>query len=304
MKALIQQIKESLLHPIGQAIQTLPAIAIALIVLFLTRHAANLTRQIVSTISHRTIKNQSLQLLLVQLSYVTAWVVGILAACTIAFPDLRLGDIIGLLGLSSVAIGFAFQDIFKNFLAGVLLLLQEPFQIGDQIIVGNYEGTVEEIAIRFTLIRTYQGERVFVPNSIVFTSPVTVLTALPSRRTDLAIGVDYNTSLPDAVETLKQAICEVEGVLSKPAPEVDIVGFGESSIDLVARYWTAPQKIQVLRTKTRAIMALKQACDRAGINIPYPIRSVYFFDQEKYSDRSPVSTVGGACAERIGDRAS
>ncbi len=87
-------------------------------------------------------------MLLVQVSQVGAWVAGILAASVVAFPDLRLGDLIGLLGLGSVTIGFAFQDIFKNFLAGVLLLLNEPFQLNDQIVVGDFEGTVEEISIR------------------------------------------------------------------------------------------------------------------------------------------------------------
>lgn len=150
-------------------------------------------------------------MLLVQVSQVGAWVAGILAASVVAFPDLRLGDLIGLLGLGSVAIGFAFQDIFKNFLAGVLLLLNEPFQLDDQIVVGDFEGTVEEISIRSTQIRTYQGERVVIP-----TSPITVLTDRPFRRTDLEIGLDYNTPLPKALEVLLEAMQGVEGVLAEP----------------------------------------------------------------------------------------
>lgn len=189
---------------------------------------------------------------------------------------MRLGDIIGLLGLSSVAIGFVFQDIFKNFLAGILLLLNEPFRLGDQIIVDKFEGTIEDITIRSTQIKTYQGERIVIPNSIVFTSPVQVLTAMPHRRTDLALGIDYNTDLPTAMQILSKTVSSVEGVLATPVPEVDAVGFGDSSIDLMVRYWTFPQKVQVRQTRTRAIVAIKQACDRAGIFIPYPIRTYHY----------------------------
>ncbi|WP_240527824.1 MULTISPECIES: mechanosensitive ion channel domain-containing protein [unclassified Synechococcus] len=105
-------------------------------------------RRLAGSAANRWIPSPSLQMLLVQVSQVGAWVAGILAASVVAFPDLRLGDLIGLLGLGSVAIGFAFQDIFKNFLAGVLLLLNEPFQLNDQIVIGDFEGTVEEISIR------------------------------------------------------------------------------------------------------------------------------------------------------------
>jgi len=97
-----------------------------------------------------------------------SWVAGSSIASVIAFPALGLGDLIGLLGLGSVAISFAFQDIFKNFLAGILLLLHEPFLLGAQIFVEGFEGTVEKISMRSTQILTDRGERVIVPNAIVF----------------------------------------------------------------------------------------------------------------------------------------
>jgi len=130
----------------------------------------------------------------VQIAFALTWAAGSSIACVIAFPAVRPGDIIGLLGLSSVAISFAFQDIFKNFLAPILLLLHEPFQLGDQIVVEGFEGTVEEISMRSTQILTYQGERVIVPNAIVFTNSVRVLTAMPHRRTNLPLILDYDTA--------------------------------------------------------------------------------------------------------------
>lgn len=293
MRALIEEIQSRLLDLIGQSVEMAPAIIVAILILIGTRYGANIVRRVVFAATRRTVRSRSLQSLLVRMGHVGAWIFGILTACVIAFPDLRLGDIIGFLGLGSVAVGFAFQDIFKNFLAGILLLIHEPFEYNDQIIVGDYEGTVEEIAIRSTQIRTYQGERVVLPNAMVFTSAVQVLTALPNRRTDLAIGVDYNTPLPKAVETLLDTVSEVEGVLSEPKPEVDAVAFGDSSIDLVVRYWTFPEKKQVRQTQTKVVMALKEACDRADINIPYPIRSLYLFNQERFDDHYATSADNG-----------
>ncbi|MBE9223903.1 mechanosensitive ion channel family protein [Phormidium sp. LEGE 05292] len=288
MNALYQQVRQSLLKLISYAIEALPAFLAAIIVLCLTNYVANLVREIVKKIGVRAVKSLSLRSLFIQTSYVTVWVIGILVASVIVFPDLRLGDLIGLLGLSSVAFGFAFQDIFKNFLAGILLLLQEPFRIGDQIIVQDYEGTVQDIAIRSTQIVTYQGEIVVIPNAVLFTNPVQVLTAQRQRRTDLQIGIDYNTDLRSAIDVLLQAVLDIEGVLAEPKPEVDGIGFGESSIDFVVRYWTLPQKIHVRRTRTKVIIALKEACDKAGINIPYPIRTLYYNDQEKYNDNAAI----------------
>ncbi len=284
MNSLLQEVQAKLIDFVSQGIFALPAVLLAIFVLLITRSAAQLVRRGANKISERAFKSLSLRSLLVQAAYASTWAAGILLACIIAFPDVGVSELVGLLGLSSVAIGFAFQDIFKNFLAGILLLLQEPFSLGDQIIVDGYEGTVAEIALRSTQIRTYQGELVVMPNSIVYTNPVQVMTGRPQRRTDLAIGVDYNTPLPMAISTLHDATVGVEEVKKTPGVEVDVVGFGDSSIDLVVRYWTHSEQKSVRRIKTQVMVALKQACDQADINIPYPIRTVYHFDQEKYSD--------------------
>lgn len=284
MNLLLERIQTSLLDLVGQFIQLLPGIAIALVLVLLTGYATKVTQKMVGKITKRLVPNRSLQLLAVQVTRIGTWALGIIIAAVIAFPDLRLGDVIGLLGLGSVAIGFAFQDIFKNFLAGVLLLVEEPFRLGDQVVMGDYEGTVESIKIRSTQLRTYNGELVEIPNAMVFTNPVRVLTAFRSRRTDLDIGVDYTTPLPLAKQTFLETISRIDGVLSAPEPEVDVVGFGESSVDFKVRYWTTPQIGEVRRVKSRVAIALKAACDEAGIAIPYPIRTVHLFDQTQFSE--------------------
>ncbi len=287
MDKIIDIVLSSLRDLLSDAVKVFPGFLAALIILMLTRYVAEFSRNIINRVSKKTTDSKSLQLLFSKTAHVTTWIVGIFLACVCAFPGLSLSSFITTLGLSSVAIGFAFQDIFKNFLSGILILIQRPFRIEDQIIVGDYEGTVDQIDLRTTRICTYNGEMVLVPNSDVYTSAVRVRTAFDQRRTDLAVGVDYNTSLPEAKNILQRTIEKVEGVLDNKSPEIDLVGFGDSSIDFVVRYWTPPRQPQVRQIQTRAIIAIKEALDDANIGIPYPIRTLYFYNQDKYNDFIP-----------------
>ena len=290
MSQILDTVINSLKDLLGSAVKVIPALVTAIIIILLTRYAAQFAVKVADTIGTKTLHSKSLQSLLRKSANITTWILGVVLACVVAFPGLRLGDIIATLGLGSVAVGFAFQDIFKNFLSGILILIQRPFRIDDQIVIGDYEGTVEQIDIRVTKIRTYTGERILMPNSEVFTSAIRVRTAFSKRRTDLAVGVDYNTSLPEAKQILQRTIERVQGVLNKPTPEIDLVGFGDSSIDFVVHYWTKPRQPDVRTAQTEAIMAIKEALDAADIGIPYPIRTVYHFDQDKYDDYIPSNT--------------
>ena len=291
MTEILNTIAKALLKLLDQAIAALPGIMSALIVLFLTKYAVQLVLKLADETGRRAIKSTSLQLLLRKICRIGVWTIGILVACVLAVPGFSLGDIVATLGIGSVAVGFAFQDIFKNFLAGIILLVEEPFRIGDEVEINDYQGKVENISIRTTKIRTYTGEKVLLPNSTVFTDAVKVVTAYSSRRTDLAVGVDYNSSLPEAARILEQTIKSVSGVIEDPAPEVDVVNFNDSSIDFVVHYWTDSPKKQLRNVQTVAMIAIKKALDDAGISIPYPIRTVYHYDQEKYNDYFPDRNV-------------
>lgn len=287
MSDILKTIESSLNELLASAVKIFPALLTAVIVLFLTRYMAQFAQRVAGKAGKTAFRSHSIQILLEKTAYVMTWVIGTVFAGVLAFPGLDLGDIIATLGLGSVAIGFAFQDIIKNFFAGILLLLQEPFSIHDQIIIDSFEGTVEKINFRTTQIRTYQGERILIPNANVFTSAVQVQTAYPSRRTDLGVGVDYNTPLEDVASLLQDTIEQLEGVLPSPTVEIDLVGFGDSSIDFIVRYWTEPQQAQVRRIQTKAIIAIKKAFDKADINIPYPIRTLYYYNQDNYNDYLP-----------------
>ncbi|HEY6129174.1 MAG TPA: mechanosensitive ion channel domain-containing protein [Candidatus Acidoferrum sp.] len=159
---------------INDAISLLPNLALAIVIflVFLVLAAAgtSLARRWVV----RRKKHQGIALLLAQLVRTGILILGFLIAFSVIAPSFRAGDLIRLLGIGGVAIGFAFQNILQNFLAGILLLMQEPFRLGDLISVIGIEGNVEDIQARATMIKTKEGRHVLIPNSILFTSPVAV----------------------------------------------------------------------------------------------------------------------------------
>ena len=142
-----------------------------------------------------------------------------LIAAAIVFPSVQPGDVLGALGIGSVAIGFAFKDVLQNLLAGLLILIRRPYTIGDEIVVDNYEGRVEHIESRATMIRTYDGRRVVIPNSDIYTKAVTVNTAYPTRRDEYNVGIGYGDDPMLAAEIFRQAARDVAGVLMKPPAE-------------------------------------------------------------------------------------
>jgi small-conductance mechanosensitive channel len=159
----------------------LPRMLAALAVLVVAILAARSTRWGTRRALHARVRGRSvhanLQVAIGRMAFVAVVAIGILIAATVAFPSFTIGSLIQLLGVSGVVIGFAFKDIFQNFLAGILLLVTDPFEIGDQIIVDSFEGTIDEVQTRATVITTYDRQRVLVPNSDLFTKAVTVNTA-------------------------------------------------------------------------------------------------------------------------------
>ena len=205
--------------------------------------------------------------------------IGFMIAMVIAVPGFTPAKLIGALGIGSVAIGFAFKDIFQNLLSGILLLISEPFRIGDQIVSGEYEGTVEDIKIRATTIKTYDGRQVVIPNSDLYTSALTVNTAYKQRRLQVAVGIGYEDDIEAAKAEIMQALDKVGSVSTKSKPSVIATGFGGSSMDLMVRWFiedgTQANKVASIH---QVIVEIKKALDAAGVNIPFPIRTIDLSD--------------------------
>jgi len=213
---------------VAQFIANFPGFIIALIIFFVIYRASKPIASIVEKTLERTKRSDSLQTILSRLTRWFIIFVGFLVAATVALPDFEPSQVISLLGIGSVAIGFAFRDILQNFLAGILILLTEPFKISDQIIVGDYEGTVEDIQIRATYLRTYDNRRVVIPNSDLFTGSVTVNTAYPNRRSEYIVGIGYEDDIAATQELCLEVMRSIEGVLDYPPPDTVMTEMGES----------------------------------------------------------------------------
>lgn len=197
-------------------------------------------------------------------------VLAFLIAAVIVFPAFRPGDLIAGLGITSVAIGFAFKDILQNFFAGILILWRQPFRVGDEIKSGEYEGVVEDINTRSTRIRTYNGERAVLPNGDVYTRAILVRTAYANRRIWFTVGIGYGDQIEEARRIIHGVLARTEGVLKDPGPWVYVTELAPSSVDFTVYLWVEPEQRNALRVRDRVVTTVKEELDRAGIDIPYP----------------------------------
>ena len=209
---------------------------------------------------------------------------GFLVAATIIFPSVKPSDVLGALGVGSVAVGFAFKDILQNWFAGLLLLLREPFKRGDQIVINAFEGTVEHIRARATTIKTYDGRRVVIPNSDIYTQPVTVHTAYPIVRSSYDVGIGYGDDIEAARSIMLDALDGLNGIMQDPKPEVIPWDLAGSSVNLRVRWWTDSARIKVVLARGRVIAAVRDALTSAQIDMPYPTQVMLFHDQTEESD--------------------
>lgn len=261
----------------------IPNLAAALIFLFVAYWVAKGVAALVRKLSLRR-DRQDLGTILGSATFGTLMVIAMMVAAAIVFPSVKPSDILSTLGIGSVAVGFAFKDILQNLFAGLLLLVNRPFRRGDQIIVKDYEGTVEHIESRATLIKTYDGCRVIIPNADIYTSPVTVNTAFPVRRDQLDIGIGYGDGPARAADVILAALRKVEGVLEDPAPDVLPWDLGDSDVKVRARWWTKSLRSEVVRVRSKVVQAVFEACQKEGIDLPFPTQVVLFHDQTEETD--------------------
>jgi small conductance mechanosensitive channel len=222
--------------------QRLPYMAVALLVFILFYIIGVVLRRVAARFTLRTRRHRSVGIVLGRLGQGVLVLLGLLIALVIAVPGFTPGQLVSVLGLSSVAIGFAFRDILQNFLSGILLLLSEPFRIGDQIKSGDFEGTVENIETRATSIVTYDGRRIVMPNSTLFVNPVTVNTANEKRRLEYDIKLPKDSDVQKMRQVILRAVTPLPHVLEDPSPDVLLVGFTDNDVTLRLRWWIRPPR--------------------------------------------------------------
>lgn len=261
---------------VAALILLLPNAVVAVVVVLVAAFLARLARRAALGVLARTSSYGTVNRLLASLVYLAVLAVGLLTALSVLELERAVVSLLAGLGIVGLALGFAFQDLASNFIAGVLLSIRRPFVEGDLIEKGEFLGTVTEINLRSTRLRTLQGQTVILPNAEVFTNPVTNYST-GERRVDLRCGVAYGDDLERARDVALAAVRGVQGVLSDRPVAFYYEAFGDSSIDFVVQFWIRFEgQPDYLRARSEAIVALKRAFDEAGITIPFPIRTLDF----------------------------
>ncbi|MCM2973373.1 mechanosensitive ion channel family protein [Larsenimonas suaedae] len=267
-------------------VEVMPLLVVAALCLLLSWGVAAFSGYVIRTSLARSSIRPALTELLVSLMRVTVWVIGVLIAATVIFPSLTPGKLLTVLGLGSVAVGLAFKDIFENFFAGVLIMLRRPMRINDFVECEQVRGRVEKITVRETYLRKTDGQLVLVPNSFLFKNPVHVLTDLPIRRFDLVVGVAYSEDIDTARRVILEALSHVEEIEHQRGVEVYAREFNASSLDFTVRWWAASQPIDMHQSRDKVVTAIKRALDTAGIEIPFPYRTLTFKEPLTLKDSS------------------
>lgn len=257
-------------------VRVLPQLGIAFLVVVVTMVAAKTARRLLARVLRRGDVRETLINLFETVLGVLIWTVGLLIAATIVFPGVTPANLFALLGLGSVAIGFAFKDIFENFLAGILIMLRKKVNIGDVIECEAVEGRIEQITLRDTYLRHLSNELVLVPNAYLFKNPLKILTDAPLRRHDVEVGVAYDVDLDKAAEVIARAVSAVEVVDSQRPVEVFAKEFGDNSINFLVRWWAGSTPVQAHASRDKVVRAIKRALDDAGMEIPFPQRTLWF----------------------------
>lgn len=255
-----------------------PLIVIGLFVSWIFWLASNAVKGLITKIGLNTALDNTLTSVLASVAGIFIKVLGILVAITIIFPGFSPANLVASLGLTSVAVGFAFKDILQNFLAGLLILWRKPFSVGDSVKTNGYFGVVKEINVRSTKLKTRDGHEVTIPNGQVFTDPVEVLTALPIRRLAFTVGIGYSDSIEEAREVIHKVLESIDELKKDPAPQVLVSELAGSSVNFKVLFWVdsdarLPSMIDKVAT------GIKLALDQAEIDMPFPTRVVLFHDK-------------------------
>jgi small conductance mechanosensitive channel len=251
----VERLAESFQHWVEGFVEQLPELFAALLCLVVTVLVARRVRRWVEKGLRRTSAEPHVRLLLAKLAYFGVVTVGTVVALSLG--GVNPGVLVGSLGLATVALGFALQDIVSNFAAGIALLLEHPFTRGDHIAMGDTEGTVEDIRVRATQLRTPDGQRVVVPNKLLFTNVITNASATVHRRLEVLLEVPEGRDPAKAKELLPAAAARVGGVFANPAPQVLIEDFDQGAVNLRLWFWVDPRADDLPRVRSEVLEAAR-----------------------------------------------
>ena len=271
----LAEIRSSIEAAFGRLLESIirivPRALAALLVIALFWALARLVRWAMRAFFKRFVEDETTESLIKQVVYYAVVAVGVIVAVdALGFEP---QTVVTGLGLTGLALGFALKDIISNFVSGVLILSLRPFDLGDQIVVGQTEGSVERIELRATQIRTYDGRVALVPNADVFTGRIINNTAHPIRRGTVTVMLNYDDDLERAIRTLLAAGSQADGVSNEQNVAVRVSELGENIV-LDLSFWTDSRRSDFNDTCSHVRQAIVGAFKAEGIGLPDPDRRV------------------------------
>jgi len=258
-------------------VSMLPNLVVATLVLIAFYFIAKIVRGLFSKTIIRFVGSTALSSLFTTIVHFAIVAMGLVIALNILQLKQTVTSLLAGAGIIGLALGFAFQDIAANFMSGILMAIRKPIMVGDIVETNGYMGTVEKINLRVTVVKTFQGLHVIIPNKEVFQSPLTNYTKTNERRIDLECGVSYEDDLHKVKKIAEETIMSLSFLLEGKEVNLYFTSFGDSSINFKLMFWiTYPDQPGFMKARSEAIMSLKQAFDENGITIPYPIRTLDF----------------------------
>ena len=250
-------------------INGIPNLITALTILVISLYFARILSNILRRVLHNRKAPAGVTHILGQLTLWTIIIIGTITALQRFFDVTAFLAGLGIIGFT---VGFALQDVMKNFAAGIILLVQQPFHVGEFIGVAGFDGTVLEIDLRTTEIKALDGRIVTLPNADILASPIINYTRADRRRIELSVGVAYNTDTELARGVVLKAIQNVPGYVGEPEPLIGFSNFGDSALELNTYFWIDTSKTNPFAAKDSAFSLIKKELDKEGIDIPFPIR--------------------------------
>lgn len=258
-------------------VSMLPNLVVALLVLIAFFFIAKIVRGLFRNTINRFVGGTALSSLFTTMVHFSIVAMGLVIALNILQLNQTVTSLLAGAGIIGLALGFAFQDIAANFMSGILMAIRKPILVGDIVETNGYMGTVEKINLRVTVVKTFQGLHVIIPNKEVFQSPLTNYTKTNERRIDLECGVSYGDDLQKVKKIAEEAIMNLSFLLEGKQVDLYFTSFGDSSINFKLMFWiTYPDQPGFMKARSEAIMSLKKAFDENEITIPFPIRTLDF----------------------------
>lgn len=260
----------------NSTVQAIPIILFGLIVLLITLLLARLTGAVSNNLLRKRVPNHLLRWVASRIIMLPILIFGLYLILRVSGLTQLALTVLGGTGLIGLIIGIAFQDIAENFLASILISLQQPFRVGDHVRIESHEGIVQRVTTRGTTLLTHDGNHVQIPNANVYKTVIENFTANPLRRIQFKIGIGYDDPTTEAQEIVLERVKTHKAVLNDPPPKVLLEELGASTINLIVFIWVDGTTHDVHSVRSSCMRIVKQALMKAGISLPDEAREVIF----------------------------